>query len=68
MNRLEKEKRKKAIKSFYIESIKQIGGFDYWIDYWIFYRACDTFNISLRTAKRYFFQLVPEDFIKEYEC
>jgi len=67
MNRLEKEKRKNAIKLFYIESIKKAGGFNSWCNYWLFYQACDTFNISVRTAKRYFFQLVPKDFIREYE-
>jgi hypothetical protein len=67
MTRAEKEQFKNNIKLFYITSIKNAGGFDYWLDEWLFYQVSKTFNISLRTAKRYFFQLLPKDFIKEYE-
>ena len=48
-------------------SIETVGGFDYWLDDWLFYQAHCIYNISLRTAKRYFFQLVPKDFIEEYQ-
>ena len=57
MRRAKKEQFKNNIKLFYITSIENIGGFDYWLDEWLFYKASKTFNISLRTAKRYFFQL-----------
>ena len=67
MTRAEKEQFKNNIKLFYIASIKNAGGFDYWLDKWLFYQVSKTFNISLRTAKRYFFQLLPKDFIEEYE-
>ena len=69
MTRIKKEQFKNNIKLFYIVSIMNAGGFDYWLDddKWLFYQASKIFNISLRTAKRYFFQLLPEDFIKEYQ-
>ena len=67
MTRAKKEQLKNNIKLFYITSIEKRGGFDYWLDEWLFYRASKTFNISLRTAKRYFFQLLPKDFIEEHE-
>ena len=67
MRRAKKEQFKNNIKLFYITSIENIGGFDYWLDEWLFYQASKTFNISLRTAKRYFFQLLPKDFIEAHE-
>lgn len=67
MRRQDKEQFKNNIKNFYISSIEYTGGFDWWLDNWLFYQASVIFNISLRTAKRYFFQLVPENFIKEYQ-
>jgi len=67
MRRSKKEQIKNNVKLFYITSIENMGGFDYWLDEELFYRASKTFNISLRTAKRYFFQLLPKDFIEEHE-
>ena len=67
MRKQDKEQFKNNIKNFYISSIEHAGGFDWWLDDWLFYQASMIFNISLRTAKRYFFQLVPENFIKEYQ-
>ena len=67
MTRAKKEQFKNNIKLFYITSIEKRGGFDYWLDEWLFYQASKTFNISLRAAKRYFFKLLPKDFIEEHE-
>lgn len=67
MTRGKKEQLKKNIKLFYVTSIKNRGGFDYWLDDWLFCQASKAFNIPLSTAKKYFFQLLSEDFIKEYE-
>lgn len=67
MTRMKKEQFKNNIKLFYISSIEYAGSFDYWLDKWLFYQASKIFNISLRTAKRYFWQLLPKDFIEEYQ-
>ena len=67
MRRQDKEQFKNNIKLFYISSIKHAGGFDWWLDNWLFYQASMIFGISIRTAKRYFFQLVPKDFINKYQ-
>lgn len=62
MTRGKKEQFKNTMKLFYITSIS----FDYCFDEWLFYQASKTFNISPRTAKKYFYQLVPKDVIKKY--
>ena len=67
MTRAKKEQFKNNIKIFYMTSIENAGGINYWFDEWLFDQASRTYNISLRTAKRYFFQLVPKNFIEEYE-
>lgn len=67
MTRLEKEQFKNNLKMFYITSIQHAGGFSRWEDDWLFWQASKIYNISHRTAVRYLFQLVPEDFLKEYE-
>ena len=35
MTRAKKEQFKNNIKLFYITSIENIGGFDYWLDEWL---------------------------------
>lgn len=67
MTRQKKEQLKKNLKLFYITSIENVGAFDYWIDVWLFYQASLTYKISCGKAKRYFFEVVPEDFRKKYE-
>ena len=67
MTRLEKERFKNNLKMFYMASIKNAGGFNRWEDDWLFWQAHKIYNISHRTAVRYLFQFVPEDFLKEYE-
>lgn len=67
MRRIGKEQFKKDIKLFYLTTIESQGYFSY-LDKWIlFNQASRTFGISYRTAQRYFWQLVPKDFIREYE-
>lgn len=67
MTRSKKEQFKNNIKLFYITTIKSDGYFSYNDRYFLFQQACRTFGISYRTAKRYFWQLVPRDFLIEYE-
>lgn len=67
MTRMKKEQFKNNIKLFYISSIEHAGAFDSWLDGWLFYQASEIFNISLRTARRHFFQLLSKDFIEKYE-
>lgn len=67
MTRQKKEQIKKNLKLFYITTIENVSTFDYWLDNWLFYQASLTYKISYRTAKRYFFEVVPEDFRKEHE-
>ena len=67
MTRENKEYFKNNIKNFYISAIESNGGFNLYKDEWILYQAHKIYNISLRTARRYFFQLVSEDIIEEYE-
>ena len=67
MTREQKESFKNSLKLFYISTIKNNGGFNLNEDKWIFYQAHKIYNISLRTAKRYFFQLVSKDIRDEYE-
>jgi len=67
MTREQKESFKNNLKSFYISTIKNNGGFNLNEDKWILYQAHKIYNISLRTAKRYFFQLVSKEIRDEYE-
>ena len=67
MTRAKKEQFKNNIKLFYLTTIESQGYFSY-LDKWIlFNQASRTYGISYRTAQRYFWQLVPRDFIQEYE-
>ena len=67
MRREKKEQFKNNIKHFYMTTIESAGYFSY-LDKWIlFNQASRTFGISYRTAQRYFWQLVPKEFIAEYE-
>lgn len=67
MTRAKKEQLKNNIKLFYLTTIESQGYFSY-LDKWIlFNQASRTYGISYRTAQRYFWQLVPRDFIQEYE-
>ena len=63
MTREKKEQLKNTIKLFYMNSIH----FDYYFDEWLFYQASKNFNISPKTAKKYFYQLLPKDVI-EINC
>ena len=69
MTRLKKEQFKNNIKLFYMTTIESAGYFShFYLDRWeLFNQASRTFGISYRTAQRYFWQLVPKEFIKEYE-
>lgn len=67
MRRQDKEQLKNKLKMFYISSIEHLGGFNWWLDDWLFYQASITFNISIKTAKKYFFQVVPKDFINKHQ-
>ena len=67
MTRIKKEQFKNNVKLFYLTTIESQGYFSY-LDKWIlFNQASRTFGISYRTAQRYFWQLVPKEFITEYE-
>ncbi len=67
MTRAKKEQFKNNIKLFYMTTIESKGYFDYNHKEWLFLDACQTYGISFRTARRYFWQLVPREFIVEYE-
>lgn len=66
MNRQKKEEFKNNIKQFYISIIENKGYFDYCNRDFLFVDATYTFDISYRTARRYFWQLVPKEIITKY--
>ena len=66
MTREKKNKFRNNLKLFYITSIQSLGGFNPQCDSWLFNAASKTYNISYRTARRYYYEVTTKEFRDEY--